>query len=49
MSLKKEDEDVRCQKCNSTQTRIRFITHERVCNKCGYTEKLKIGDRNGHI
>jgi len=30
----------RCPKCNSTQTHIRFMTNELVCQKCGEISKL---------
>lgn len=32
---------IRCEKCGSTQTWIRFRTNERVCQTCGYIKKLK--------
>ncbi len=35
-----ENKKIRCKKCGSTQTWIRFKTNERVCKTCGHIEKL---------
>jgi len=34
--------EIRCKKCNSTQTYIKFSTSERVCRSCGNVEKLNL-------
>lgn len=36
----------RCQKCESTQTYFKKRTKERVCNSCGYSEKLNKGEKS---
>lgn len=36
MDIKKR----KCEKCDSSQTRIRIIKNERICHTCGYIEKL---------
>jgi len=30
------EEELKCKKCNSSQTRFRLKTKDIVCNKCGY-------------
>lgn len=31
---------IKCKKCGSTLTYIKFKSMERVCRQCGYIEKL---------
>ena len=42
---KKVKLEIRCPKCNSTQTYIRISTNERVCRECGNIEE-KNGKEN---
>lgn len=35
------DEELRCPKCNSSQTRYRVKTDDRICYVCGNTFKIK--------
>lgn len=39
-------EKIRCKKCNSTQTYIRVKTNERICQQCGYVEKIELEGGN---
>ena len=36
------DSKKRCEECDSTQTYIRLILNERVCQNCGHIEKLEV-------
>jgi len=33
-------EDLRCKKCDGSQTRLRVKTNERICYSCGHIEKI---------
>ena len=35
------EEELKCAKCNSSQTRFRVKTNDRICYICGYSWKIK--------
>lgn len=39
-----EKEKIKCKNCGSNLTYIRVKAKERVCRKCGFTEKIEVGD-----
>jgi uncharacterized protein (DUF983 family) len=38
---KEVNDEIRCKKCGSTFTYIRFLKRCRVCRTCGYIENLE--------
>ena len=43
------EEVYRCPKCNSSQTRYRVKTGDRICYVCGHEWKLNGGGDNGAV
>jgi transposase-like protein len=38
------EEELKCPKCKSSQTRYRIKTEDRICYSCGYVWKINNGE-----
>jgi len=41
------EDELRCPKCNGSQTRFRVKTQDRICYQCGEIYKIKEVDKDG--
>jgi ribosomal protein L37AE/L43A len=43
------DKELRCPRCNSSQTRSRIRTGDRICYVCGNSFKLNEGEKSSEM